>query len=659
MKTLLILGAALAPFAVAMAADDAAKPKNLAPVIVTGTRSAEPENRLPAEVVVITREDIERSGASSVADALRSSGVAQITDFYGSSSPYKQVDVRGLGDTASSNTLVLVDGRRLNNPDIAAPDLNSIALKDVERIEVIRGSAATLYGDQAVGGVINIITRSIQKTTASLEASAGSYSNFGTRAQGGQRLGNFAYRLSAEERGSKNYRDHNASEFRNFFGYTEYSFGADTRVFAEAAYADEDLQAPGALFANEVRQNRRQVSANYRADFADSRTRNFRVGSDIGLTKNWQLQMEGSHRQSSGVFRLSSTFAPATSNATQNREINAITPRVIGKIDLPTGQAQLTAGLDAQKARYALRSSVGPQLNDQDLTDGYAQIIVPLPAKLEATLGGRVARVQNQGVNIAFGAGGPFDFGDTQYASETGLAWRPVQQARLYLRQEKNFRFAKVDEFTNTAFGAAPCKTNQPLCTQTGRSYEVGGEWTEKRWNVGVSFFRLDLDNEIVFDNVAFANVNLPSTRRDGQTLRMGWQALEMLKLGATYQHLDAQVRSGTFTGREVPMVASQIGTLAADLSLPLQLVLHTEVLATRNRVFGGDFNNNLNKLGGYATTNVALSRNTGTWQFTARVNNLLDAEYSEYGAAGGFPAAGTYFPSPGINGLLTIRYVY
>lgn len=659
MKTLLIAGAVLAPFALAVAADETPQTRTLTPVVVTGTRSAEPENRLPAAVTVITREQIERSGASSVMDALRSSGVAQITDFYGNSSSYKQVDIRGLGDTASSNTLVLVDGRRLNNPDIAAPDLNSIPLKDVERIEVVQGSAATLYGDQAVGGVINIITRSIQKTAAQIEATAGSFRNFGVRAQGGQRLGNFAYRLSAEDRGSDNYRDHNGNEYRNFFGYTEYNFDDDTRVFAEASYADEDLEAPGALFANEVQQNRRQVSANYRSDFSDARTRNFRLGSDIGLTKNWQLQMEGSHRQSDGVFRLSSTFAPATSNATQNREINAITPRIIGKVDLPTGQAQITAGFDAQKARYALRSSVGPQLNDQDLTDGYAQVIVPLPYAIEATVGGRVARVDNEGVNIAFGAGGPFGFGDTQYAGETGLAWRPLKQARLYIRQEKNFRFAKVDEFTNIPFGAANCQGNQPLCTQSGRSYEIGGEWTGKKWDVAVSLYRLDLDKEIAFDNIAFANVNLPSTRRDGETLRLGWQALEALHLGATYHHIDAQVRSGTFAGREVPMVASQMGTASADVSLPLQLILHAEVLATSNRVFGGDFNNNLSKLGGYTTTNLALSRNTGTWQFTARVNNLLDAEYSEYGAAGGFPAAGTYFPSPGINGLLTVRYVY
>ena len=648
MKTLLIVGAALAPFAVALAADETPTPQTLAPVVVTGTRSEEPENRLPAAVTVITHEDIERSGASHVVEVLRASGVAQVSDLYGDGSR-AQVDVRGFGDTYLSNTLILVDGRRLNNPDMAAPDLNSIALKDVERIEIVQGSAGVLYGDQAVGGVVNIITRSVQKTTAQIEADAGSYSNYGVRAQGAQRLGNFAYRLSAEERGSNNSRDHNGTEFRNFFGYTEYNYGKDSRVFGEAGYADEDLELPGALTAAQMAQDRRQVQPGSGGDFADTRTKNFRVGLDQALFGDWKLAAEGSNRNSHGNIVISG-FA-----SQQDREINALTPRIIGKFSLPTGQAQVTFGADAQKANYdfSIPAFFFTQTNDQFLRDLYTQIIVPLPVALEVTTGGRIAHVDNNANS------GAIQFGDTAYAGELGLAWRPVKQSRIYVRYEKNFRFAKVDEFT---FVAANCEPNKPLCTQTGKSYEVGSEWTDKRWSAAVSFYRLDQNNEIAFDpTVGFfgANSNLPPTRRDGQNLRLSWQALEILQLGATYQHLDARVTSGALSGNDIPMVASQTGTLSADVNLPLELVLHTELAATSNRTFGGDFQNNFGKLAGYTSANLALSRNTGTWQFTARINNLLNSEYSEYGVAGGFPATQTFYASPKINGLLTIRYVY
>jgi iron complex outermembrane receptor protein len=648
MKTLLILGAALAPFAAVLAADDTAKPQALTPVVVTGTRSEETENRLPAAVTVITREQIERSGASHVVEVLRASGVAQISDLYGDGSR-AQVDVRGFGDTFQSNTLILVDGRRLNNPDMAAPDLNSIALKDVERIEIVQGSAGVLYGDQAVGGVVNIITRSIQKTSAQVEASAGSYSNYGVRAQGSQRLGNFAYRLSAEERGSNNYRNHNGTEYRNFFGYTEYNYGKDSRVFGEAGYADEDLELPGALTAAQMAQDRKQVQPGSKNDFADTRTKNFRLGLDQDLIGDWKFAGEGSHRNSHGNIFLGGAAS------TQDREINELTPRIVSKFGLPTGLAQLTFGADGQKARYAFRipAFAFTQTNNQELRDLYTQLIVPLPVALEATVGGRIARMDND-TNAS-----TLKFGDTAYGAELGLAWRPVKQSRIFARYEKNFRFAKVDEFT---FVAASCEPGKPLCTQTGKSYEIGSEWTDKGWSAAVSFYRLDLNKEIAFDpSVGFfgANSNLPPTRRDGQSLRLSWQALEMLSLGATYQHVDARVTEGTLKGREIPMVASQTGTFSADVNLPLQLVLHTELAATSNRTFGGDFQNNFGKLAGYTSTNLALSKNSGTWQFTARVNNLFNSEYSEYGVAGGFPAAQTFYPSPKLNGLLTVRYVY
>ena len=646
MKTLLILGAALAPFALALAADEIPTPQALAPMVVTGTRSAQSENRLPAAVTVITREDIERSGASHVVEVLRASGVAQVTDLYGDGSS-AQIDVRGFGDTAVSNTLILVDGRRLNNPDMAAPDLNSIALKDVERIEIVQGSAGVLYGDQAVGGVINIITRSAQKNSASIETTAGSYGNLGVRAQGGQKLGAFSYRLSAEERGSDNYRDHNHTEYRNFFGYTEYAYGKDSHVFAEAGYTDQDLELPGALNPTQLAQDRRQVQPGSQGDFTDTRTKNFRVGVEQALIGDWKLAAEGSNRTSH-----SNNFAACCGSGTQVREINAITPRLIGTFALPNGPAQLTLGLDGQKARWVASYGLS---NNQALHDAYTQLILPLPAAFEATVGGRVAHVDNKASSF----GTPVNFNDTQYASELGLAWRPVKQSRVFARYEKNFRFAKVDEFTYTG---PNCEPSKPLCTQTGKSYEIGSEWREKRWSIAASLFRLDLNKEIAFDPTqpfGGANFNLPQTRRDGQTLRLSWQALELLALGASYQHVDARVTQGALKDRAIPLVASQTATVSADVDLPLELILHTELAATSNRAYGSDFQNNFGKLAGYTSTNVALSRNSGSWQFTARINNLLNSEYSEYGVASSFSVTPSYYPSPGINGLLTVRYVY
>ncbi|MBE9568428.1 MAG: TonB-dependent receptor, partial [Proteobacteria bacterium] len=179
------------------------------PVIVSAARTAQSTLTTPASIKVISRQQIENSGASHVVEVLRGQGGVQIKDLYGDGSR-ATVDMRGFGNSAGSNTLILIDGRRLNNPDIGSPDLNSIALDDVEQIEVVQGSAGVLFGDQAVGGVINIITRKPGALRHSLKLSAGSYNTINVHAMTSQALDNgINYRVSLDARESDNYRDHN------------------------------------------------------------------------------------------------------------------------------------------------------------------------------------------------------------------------------------------------------------------------------------------------------------------------------------------------------------------------------------------------------------------------------------------------------------------
>ncbi|HEY5790593.1 MAG TPA: TonB-dependent receptor plug domain-containing protein, partial [Gammaproteobacteria bacterium] len=182
--------AALAVLALPLAAAAADAPLSVPPVVVSATRSAQSAVTTPASITVITRDQIEASGATQLAELLRGQGTVQLHDYYGDGSR-TSVGLRGFGgDSSSSNTLVLVDGRRLNNTDIAPPDLASIALDDVERIEIVQGSAGALYGDQAVGGVINIVTRDTDTPLLEVRITGGSDATRALAAEVGGRLDN-------------------------------------------------------------------------------------------------------------------------------------------------------------------------------------------------------------------------------------------------------------------------------------------------------------------------------------------------------------------------------------------------------------------------------------------------------------------------------------
>lgn len=128
-------------------------------VVVTATRQEEEISSVPANVSVISETEIENSPARDVPDLLRTEAGVHVSDISGNNRSYT-VDLRGFGETAGSNTLVLVDGRKINQADLSGTDWTLIPLDRIERIEVIRGGrGSVLYGDNAAGGVVNIITK--------------------------------------------------------------------------------------------------------------------------------------------------------------------------------------------------------------------------------------------------------------------------------------------------------------------------------------------------------------------------------------------------------------------------------------------------------------------------------------------------------------------
>ena len=129
-------------------------------IVVTPSRFSEPDGVRAANVTVITRREIEDNPATTLPAILADYAGIAVRDLFGNQASNSTVDLRGFGAAAGQNTLVLVDGRRLNDIDLSGVVWSAIPLSAIERIEIVRGGASVLYGPGAVGGVVNIITRS-------------------------------------------------------------------------------------------------------------------------------------------------------------------------------------------------------------------------------------------------------------------------------------------------------------------------------------------------------------------------------------------------------------------------------------------------------------------------------------------------------------------
>src|ERR1700722_15321909 len=126
----------------------------------------------PTSVFVITSEDIRRSGATSLPEALRLAPNLQVARV---SADEYAISARGFNGTAANRLLVLIDGRSVYSPLFSGVfwDVQDVMIEDIERIEVISGSGGTLWGVNAVNGVINVITRSAAQTQGGLAIAGG------------------------------------------------------------------------------------------------------------------------------------------------------------------------------------------------------------------------------------------------------------------------------------------------------------------------------------------------------------------------------------------------------------------------------------------------------------------------------------------------------
>ncbi len=619
-------------------------------ILVTATRSEGPMIPIPAGISIVDRGEIEASGAQTVADLLRARVGVHVSDLYGDGSS-ATIDMRGFGATAVSNTLVLVDGRPLNNAsDIGGLDLSLVNLQNVERVEIVQGSAGTLYGNQAVGGLINIVTRGIPgRFESEIGASSASYDDRRLTAQVSQRFNNgFAFSLGGREHDSDNYRDHNHTQLDQVDLRLEQNTSHGL-IFFEHDRSDEDAELPGALFKDELEANRRQSIAVYARDYSDTQTHTSRLGLIHVLSPNWRFEGEATRRDNDREFITSFRFSPGTLS-TQQRKITTLNPRLIGTNPCGSDQCRFTLGADLEETKYHLLTSFGPQNVDQKLSGLYGQAVIPLGSTLSATVGARHAKVSN---DIFTGVTTRLD--DSVTVGSAGVSWQPHADWRLFVRADQNFRFAKVDEHTNPVFG-------QPvgLNNQTGVSQEAGVEFRQGARLVKAVLYELKLEDEIAFDATGFSNVNLPQTRRRGLLLEGFWPLARDWSLQSSYTWTDGKITAGADQGKRIPLVPRSQARLAADWRIASEWSLRMEGQWVGSQPNGSDFANVFPLLPSYAVANLNLRYQHKDLELGMQVNNLFDRQYSETGAIGldaTFTTRDAFFPAPERNLRLTLRY--
>jgi outer membrane cobalamin receptor len=212
-------------------------------VFMSLTRTPVAMSAVPSNVTVIDRRELEESSARNVAEVLERETSLHIVKTADLGS-VQQVNIRGF---SSTRVLVLVDGRPLRNLFTGTIDLSQIPLDSVERIEVVRGATSALYGQNATGGVIHVITKRGTEPSANVETQFGSFGTQIYRAQAGAKAGKFDLTAGGSRSRTDGFRQN--SDFENWSGDSILGFDGGTfgRTEVKGSFVESETGAPGAL----------------------------------------------------------------------------------------------------------------------------------------------------------------------------------------------------------------------------------------------------------------------------------------------------------------------------------------------------------------------------------------------------------------------------
>lgn len=255
----------------AASADDGAV--RLGDVVVTATKGVKEAKDVTQSVTVITGDDIRTSGAANVSEAVRTAAGVVLND-QGAAGSLQTASIRG---SSYGQVLVLVDGMRVNSPRDSGFDLSAlpVALEDIERIEVVRGAASALYGSDAVGGVVNVITKKPSEAVQNrFGVSIGSHGFDAVTLGSSAKQGSWYYAMSGKRETYDGYRENSDMRRHTFNGKLGYDLSTASSLELTADYTNKENGAPGStMFSSKVARQKDRLSLyglSYREKIGDA-----------------------------------------------------------------------------------------------------------------------------------------------------------------------------------------------------------------------------------------------------------------------------------------------------------------------------------------------------------------------------------------------------
>lgn len=501
------------------AQQDSIRSSNLDPVVITATKFPKNVSETGKVLTVIDEDQIARSSGKDVSQLLNEQVGLVIAGANSNPGKDKSVYLRGAG---SGYTLILLDGIPINDPSGVggAFDLRLLPVDQIEKIEILKGSQSTLYGTDAIAGVINIITK--KKSDKPLNVNGGlSYGSYNT------------FKGNIGVSGSSKLLDYNIGYTRyNTDGISEAKDPASTGNFDKDGYSQDAFQANLGFKVSEALSIKPYVRYNnfegkYDAgSFSDSKKNNYTSNIlNTGLGAQYQF--------SKGAVNLLYGYDKTDRKFDSDFGINHYQGRFHHSEAFVnysfTDHFQILGGASYQNIQM-LDQTLVEKDPSVTITSPYVSLFVKNVGGLSVELGGRLNNHSKYGNNYTY------SFNPSYFIN---------QQIKVFANISSGFKTPTLNQMYG-AFGANP-----DLKPEKSQSYEGGAQFfsSNKTFDVRVSVFQRDIKDIITFytyPDFSYKYINLNSQSDHGTEVEVSKKVNSKFTLQAFYAYVDGQITDKT-----------------------------------------------------------------------------------------------------------------
>ncbi len=634
------------------------------PVVVSASRFIQETFEVPAQIQVITQEDIRKSSGTNVPEILSQLGNLNVRGTnLGQSGIGAVVDMRGFGSAAQSNTLILIDGQRLSPIDTSSIPWESVALDSIERIEIIHGGGSVQFGDGAVGGVVNLITKKSDQnnysfTGGSFGTANGTYTYSQYDDVNKSRLGASFNILSSD-----GWRENSQSDLGSLDLKFNKKIDERSEIRLSGNYFASSYGMPGGVLGQVGTGDQRAAKFNNRGDKYVVNGTRFIFGGANQITSNTLFDIDVSAMNSETDFYTAYRDTDQmrswgySSRIDYKKSQYSLSPKL--KTNL-FALGELTYGLDYRLADGSSVFNNGDyQKADLKNTSIYIQHKLPITNQLDLVSGLRRETQDAKSSDInnsTYPSRSVTSDQKTQSATAYDLAFNYVYVPgqKFYGKINKSYRFANIDEYWATNAGWTGRVFTGILRPQEGRSYELGSESAlTDGGKLSFSLFQLDTVDEIRYDaSQELKNINSDPIKRLGVSAGLKINILKNLSSSTNLQLINSKYESGTYKDKRISMSPNVLANQIFNYYQSANQSYFIGVNYVGSQYYDGDRANAKSKMPAYTLFDFGFKQKIDSWDLGFNIKNIFDKRYATYGGYG----SGVEL-SPGVLG--TSYYYY